>query len=125
VFDIYVTRQVLETSVGYRRLEKSNSHGSSNMEKTNAGIGLGSRGSSIRTFDWKNYKVWAWQMELLLARERAWTIVTGSEECPPGPKAEVDQDGHVTAGKAASSAYTVMASDQRSAGTSWARRRWT
>jgi hypothetical protein len=76
------------------------------MEKRNAGIGSGCRGSSIWKFDGKNYKVWAWQMELLLARERAWTIVNGSEECPPGPKAEVDEDGHVTAGKAASSAYT-------------------
>jgi hypothetical protein len=83
------------------------------MEKRNAGsgsgFGSGSRGS-IRKFDGKNYKVWAWQMELLLARERAWTIVNGSEECPPGPlKAEVDEDGNVTAGKvavAASSAYT-------------------
>jgi hypothetical protein len=80
------------------------------MEKRNAGSGsgFGSRGSSIRKFDGKNYKLWAWQMELLLARERAWTIVNGSEECPPGPlKAEADEHGHGTAGgKAASSAYT-------------------
>jgi hypothetical protein len=77
------------------------------MEKRNSGsgsgFGSGSRGL-VRRFDGKNYKMWAWQMELLLAREQAWTIVNGSEECPPGPKAEineeVDKDGHVVvAGK--------------------------
>jgi transposase InsO family protein len=55
--------------------------------------------SRIQKFDGKNYKVWAWEMELLLVRERAWTIVCGTEYPPPGPQDEIqevrDKDGKV------------------------------
>jgi hypothetical protein len=55
--------------------------------------------SMIQKFDGKNYKVWAWEMELLLVRERAWTIVCGTENPPPGPQDEIqevrDKDGKV------------------------------
>jgi hypothetical protein len=47
---------------------------------------------SIRKFDGKNYKLWAFEMEMLLSREQAWTIVNGSEPSPPEPE-EVDKDG--------------------------------
>jgi transposase InsO family protein len=56
-------------------------------------------GSSIQKFDGKNYKDWAFEMELLLTQERAWSIVSGEEKAPPGPvdevKEEVDEDGKV------------------------------
>jgi hypothetical protein len=45
---------------------------------------------SIRKFDGKNYKLWAFEMEMLLSREQAWTIVNGSE---PSPPEEVEKDG--------------------------------
>jgi hypothetical protein len=55
--------------------------------------------SRIQKFDGKNYKVWAWEMELLLVRERAWTIVCGTEYPPPGPEDAIeevkDKDGKV------------------------------
>jgi hypothetical protein len=55
--------------------------------------------SRIQKFDGKNYKVWAWEMELLLVRERAWTIVCETENPPPGPQDEIqevrDKDGKV------------------------------
>jgi hypothetical protein len=47
---------------------------------------------SIRKFDGKNYKLWAFEMEMLLSREQAWTIVNGSEPSPPEPE-EVEKDG--------------------------------
>jgi hypothetical protein len=55
--------------------------------------------SMIQKFDGR-----AWEMELLLAREsvrreRAWTIVCGTENPPPGPQDEIqevrDKDGKV------------------------------
>jgi hypothetical protein len=56
-------------------------------------------GSSIQKFDGKNYKDWAFEMELLLTQERAWSIVSVEEKAPPGPvdevKEEVDEDGKV------------------------------
>jgi hypothetical protein len=63
-------------------------------------------GSSIQKFNGKNYKDWAFEMELLLTQERAWSIVSGEEKSPPGPldevKEEVDEDGKViVAGKPA------------------------
>jgi hypothetical protein len=63
-------------------------------------------GSSIQKFDGKNYKDWAFEMELLLSQERAWSIVSGEEKAPAGPvdevEEEVDKDGKViVAGKPA------------------------
>jgi hypothetical protein len=60
-------------------------------------------GSSIQKFDGKD---WAFEMELLLTQERAWSIVSGEENSPPGPldefKEEVDENGKViVAGKPA------------------------
>jgi hypothetical protein len=44
---------------------------------------------TVRKFDGKNYKMWAFDMEMLLAREQAWTIVNGSEL---SPLEEVEKD---------------------------------
>jgi hypothetical protein len=52
-----------------------------------------SSASSIRKFGGKNYKMWAWQMQMLLAQECVWSIVDGSETSPPVSKTEVDKDG--------------------------------
>jgi hypothetical protein len=46
---------------------------------------------NVRKFDGKNYKMWAFEMEMLLSREQAWTIVDGSEPSPL--RLEVEKDG--------------------------------
>jgi hypothetical protein len=57
------------------------------MEQNRAVSGL----SRIQKFDGKNYKVWAWEMELVLEHERAWTIVCGTETPPPGPQDAIEE----------------------------------
>jgi hypothetical protein len=71
--------------------------------------------SSVKKFDGKNYKTWAFNMQLLLSRERCMSIVNRTEAAPEGPTAEIpkelDKDGEPIKGTgrpgtAASQAYT-------------------
>jgi hypothetical protein len=53
--------------------------------------------SSVKKFDGKNYKAWAFNMQLLLSRERGMSIVNKTETAPAGPTeeipAELDKNG--------------------------------
>jgi hypothetical protein len=66
---------------------------------------------SVRKFDGKNYKNWAFNMTMLLSQERCMGIVDRIEKPPPTPtptKEEFDEDGkpiHV-AGTSSARAYT-------------------
>jgi hypothetical protein len=71
--------------------------------------------SSVKKFDGKNYKAWAFNMQLLLSRERGMSIINRTETAPAGPTeeipAELDKNGEPIKGTgrpgtAASNAYT-------------------
>jgi hypothetical protein len=71
--------------------------------------------STIKKFDGKNYKSWAYNMKMMLNREQCKWIIDRTEFAPPGPTAAVpvdlDEDGKPipgtgSAGAAASTAYT-------------------
>jgi uncharacterized lipoprotein NlpE involved in copper resistance len=58
--------------------------------------------STLRKFNGKNYKSWAYNMKMLLNRERCKGIIDRTEFAPPGPTAAVpvdlDKDGKPIAG---------------------------
>jgi hypothetical protein len=71
--------------------------------------------SSVKKFDGKNYKAWAFNLQLLLSRERRMNIINRTETVPAGPTEdippELDKNGEPIKGTghpgtAASHAYT-------------------